>query len=68
MFVPVRLIIPVDKYAGRDRGHARSVDGQELGVETVRAGSALAGATNIAAALRNHAHNATRPLRLLMII
>ena len=28
----------------------------------------LAGATNIAAALRHHARNATRPLQLLMII
>jgi hypothetical protein len=27
----------------------------------------LAGATNIAAALRHHARNATRPLQLLMI-
>jgi hypothetical protein len=27
----------------------------------------LAGATNIAAALRHHARDATRPLRLLMI-
>ena len=28
----------------------------------------LAGATNIAAALRHHAHNAIRPLQLLKII
>ena len=28
----------------------------------------LAGATNIAAALRHHARNATRPLKLVMII